>query len=634
MGSAGSLGQTVRSDLDYWVCYRPSQLNGKRLELFRAKLATVSRWAHEEHGTEANFYLVDLSLLERGQISRGLGQDVGGDAAPLLLLEEVYRTLVLVAGRAPLWAAVPPGTEEGEYAKLVKAAAPLEWDDSPPPFVDMGFPRRPEPQEYLAAAMWLTYKSEAYPFKGILKIIPILEAVETGFTAPLLCDVVKAEIVSGESSGPMVDPYLITVERVIAYASSRLEPDQTDLIRDASVLKILGLTGKGPVDPGAGSRGARDAQALTANPALPTLPANPALPASPGPQAPPPPAGDAALAPQRLFPGGPALPPGFEMPDPFKASVLERWTGEWGWGPERLARLMAYDSWSERERLQQGNAMLLLLFGAYMRISNRLMTLFPDQVDAQDEELTPFAARIMGRQRGLEATVDLLPSQFHRDGLSKNIAVHRDPAKGAWSVYALALKPAEGGAGSRNEGDLVYEAGRAVKAAAWLVRNRLCGEGFTVCLDPAGAEADPEAFLELLDAIAEAFPPVPFRSLDPDSIWLVGAQGPVLLAFNFESPPEEAGIASMDAVFRTGWGEIRHEWLDVGHLPSEADKCLALASLLSGTCGVADASSLVRWGSKQPGTAKRAFSNVKAALAASLARTQAPTGAARSLIDL
>ncbi|MDR1041084.1 MAG: class I adenylate cyclase [Deltaproteobacteria bacterium] len=665
IGSMGSVGHTDRSDLDYWVCYRPSRVSGNELDLFRRKLDMMTKWASDEHGTEANFYLVDLSLLERGQISRGWGQDVDGDAAPLLLLEELYRTLILVAGRRPLWPAVPVGTTELQYIRLARLLAPLEWEGEPPPYVDMGFPRRPEPQEYLAAAMWLTYKSEAYPFKGILKMIPILEAVETGFTAPLLCEEVKAEIASGDPSGPSVDPYLVTVERVIAYAASRLNPEQTDLIRAASVLKILGLTGKGPPGserfpeplgppPAPASIGHTPAPASDGHPPLrdaasggPVAPgvAKPAIAeaASGGPVAPgvaKPTIAEAATgtawADTARAAGAGSVnvgsPTNGPRPDPFKEAVLERWMREWGWGPERLSRLLDYDSWSERERLILGNAMLLLLFGVYMQISNRLMTLFPDQVDAQDEELTPFAARIMGRQRGLESTVDLLPSQFHRDGLSRNLAIHRDPQGNAWSVYAVASETPDAGPVSRREGDLVYRTERAVRAAAWLVRNRLFGDDFHVCLDPG--TVDPAAFLDLLETLERAFPPVSFRALDPERIWLVGAQGPVILSFNFETPTETARILSMDAVFRTGWGEIRHEWLEVGDLPSEADKCLTLASLLSNACGVADPENLVFWGPGPFARLRRAFSNVKAALAASLARAQTPNGTARSLLDL
>jgi adenylate cyclase class 1 len=616
IGSSGSVGHTARSDLDYWVCYRPSRLPGPALDLFRRKLDLVSEWARSEHGTEANFYTVDLLRLERGQISRGWGQDVDGDAAPLLLLEELYRTLILVAGRIPLWLAAPSGATEEEYLKLAAELAPLEWEGAPPRFVNMGFPRRPQPQEYLAAAMWLTCKSEADPFKGMLKIIPILEAVETNFTSTLLCDVVKEEVIreagagaAGGAGKPLAaaDPYLITIERVIAYAASSLDPEQTDLIRGAAVLKILGLTGKRSPAAGDGPGAAR-----AADPGR-----------SAGPPAPP-------------IAGLETLPPGAPRPDPAKAAVLERWMRQWDWGPERLARLLAYDTWTERERLMQGNALLILLFSVYMQISNRLMTLFPDQVDAQDEELTPFAARIMGRQRGLEATVDLLPSQFHRDSLPRNLALHRAPDGGTWSIYAVPPGVTEAAEGGRSEGDLVYQAERAVKAAAWLVRNRLEGEGFHICFDPGTGSVDPEAFLDVLEAMGRNFPPVSFKSLDSESIWLVGAQGPVLLAFNFEEPKGTAGIVTLDVVFRTGWGELRHEWTDVGGMASEADKCLALASLLSETCGVADSANLVSVDSRDPASRqmKRAFMNVKGALTASLARAQTPKGATRTLIDL
>ncbi|MDR3155298.1 MAG: class I adenylate cyclase [Deltaproteobacteria bacterium] len=624
IGSSGSVGHTGRSDLDYWVCYRASRLSGLPLELLRRKLDLVTAWAWSEHATEANFYMVDLSLLERGQVSRSLGQELDGDAAPLLLLEELYRTVILVAGRVPLWLVLPPGADEERYLRLASELAPLEWEGTAPLYVNMGYPRRPEPQEYLAASMWLTCKSEADPFKGILKMIPILEAVETGFTSALLCDTVKDEILRQGLSGKAVDPYLITVDRVIEYADSSLDPEQTDLIRSSAVLKIMGFTGRNPGDaasslPTRAGAGGADAGSSAG-----------------GGESPAAAGGNPAPAPAYSADGwlrGSAVsgPPGSGAPGAYKARVLARWMAQWGWDAERLSRLLAYDSWSERDRLMQGNALLILLFSVYMRISNRLMALFPDQVNAQDEELTPFTARIMGRQRGLEATVDLLPSQFYRDGLSRNLAVRHDPEAGIWSVYAYGTEAA---GPDWNERDKVYEAERAVKAAAWLVRNSLAGEGFRICLDSEAGSVGPEAFQDLLDAMSEAFPPVSFKALDPERIWLVGAQGAVLLAFNFEIPSEAASIVTLDAVFRTGWGELRHEWMDVGFMGSEADKCLALASMLTEHCGVTDAAILVPCGNNLSGPLRRAFSNVRGALAASLARAQAPKGATRSLIDL
>jgi adenylate cyclase class 1 len=205
IGSSGTVGHTTRSDRDYWVCYNPGRLSGDGLGLFQEKLAAVSKWAMEENRTEANFYPMDLAVLAQGRLN-SLSEERDGDVAPLLLIEELFRTILYVAGRYPLWCVWPVGRPEGEYREAARELAPLEWEGEPPFFLDMGFPSKPQPQEYLASAMWLTCKSEADPFKGLLKIMPILEAVETDFASPLLCDIVKAKVFSSEEADLPVDP--------------------------------------------------------------------------------------------------------------------------------------------------------------------------------------------------------------------------------------------------------------------------------------------------------------------------------------------------------------------------------------------------------------------------------------------
>ena len=192
IGSSGSVGHTHRSDLDYWVCYNPERLSGEPLALFKEKLQLISRWALHEHRTEANFYLVNLAELAKGRIEHSWGETADGEVAPHLLMEELYRTILFVAGRFGLWCVWPPEGAAEAYREAAASLAPLDWTVEPPRFVDLGFPIKAPPQEYLASAMWLAYKSEADPFKGILKLVPILEAVETDFQSPLLCDLVKS----------------------------------------------------------------------------------------------------------------------------------------------------------------------------------------------------------------------------------------------------------------------------------------------------------------------------------------------------------------------------------------------------------------------------------------------------------
>jgi adenylate cyclase class 1 len=572
IGSSGSVGHTHRSDLDYWVCYSPARLGGEALALFKEKLQIISRWASSEHGTEANFYLVDLAELSRGRIERSWGEETEGEVAPMLLMEELYRTILFVAGRFPLWCVWPPDLPEKEYRLACEVLAPLGWEGQPPRFSDLGFPVKAAPQEHLASAMWLAYKSEADPFKGILKLVPILEAVETDFTSPLLCDLVKSEILGNPASMIAVDPYIITIDRVTSYGSRHLSPEHLELLRTAAVLKVLGLTGR---DAGGGA-----------------------------------PRGGAAISPSKL-------------------RVLAKWMDDWGWPPDKVGRLAAYDQWTERERLRLGNDILMMLLGVYMRISSHLITRFPGQVNAQDEELAPFAARILGRQRGLEATVDLLPSDLHRRSLTKRMVFQQDILSGHWAVYNLP-PPGEAPRGD-GDGDLIYECERAAKAAAWLVRNQLHGPDLEATVSDS-FELTTEMLLAYVKALGDHFPPVEFYSLDTDTIWQVGAKGPILVAFNLEEP-SEIKLRSMDLVYRTGWGEMRHQWKDLAGLTAEADKYLELGTTLFEVCGQFALDSLVLHPA-QAETFNRAFVNLKTALMAHLRPRHTPAQSSRSLIDL
>jgi adenylate cyclase class 1 len=576
IGSSGSVGHTIRSDLDYWVCYRQERLNGHSLALFKDKLQAISRWALKEHNTEANFYPVNLAELVQGRIEHSWGEEAEGEVAPHLLMEELYRTILFVAGRFPFWCIWPEDRSQEEYHEAAKVMAPLNWADVPPAYVDLGFPTKAQPQEYLASAMWLAYKAEADPFKGVIKLIPILEAVETDFQSPLLCDLVKKEIINNPLHLFAVDPYIITIDRVAAYCATNLSPEHTELVRSAAVLKVLGLTGQ-----------ERDQAQRTAV-------------------------------------------------SPSKLRVLTKWIDDWNWPPDRLGHLAAYDQWTERERLRLGNDILMMLLGVYMRISSHLFNRFTGQVNAQDEQLAPFAARILGRQRGLEATVDLLPSDLHRNSLSKRLVFQQDVLTGQWAIYNLKLDPdqaleSEPLAGLDPEtGDVIYQSDRVAKAAAWLIRNQLYSQDLELTVtDSFGVTT--EMVLSYLKALNNCFPPLEFYSLDTDTIWQVGAKGIVLTAFNLEDPGE-VKLRTVDVVFRTGWGEMRHQWRDLGHLVVEADKYLDLGNFLIEACGITAVDSLVL----HPGQAEtfnRAFTTLKSALKAQL-RPRHQSKHSKSLIDL
>jgi len=238
IGSSGSVGYNRDSDLDFWVCFEEGAFTPRGFGLFQRKLAGITEWADREHGVETNFYCVNLADLALGRITHLADAETEGEVAPLLLLEEFYRTFILVAGRLPLWPVLPP---EGLTLKGYKAASALVREAGAE-FLDLGFPALPKPQQILAAALWLAHKSEADPLKGLIKLTVLLEYVEHDFQRPLLCAEVKEVVLKASEKDLPIDPYVLTIERVTEFGRDFMTPVHLELLRSAVALKVLGAT--------------------------------------------------------------------------------------------------------------------------------------------------------------------------------------------------------------------------------------------------------------------------------------------------------------------------------------------------------------------------------------------------------
>lgn len=506
IGSSGSVGHNLSSDLDYWVCHEAGAFSPHELDLFQRKLAGLSDWARDEYATEANFYIVNLEDLLQGRLTRLDKAETEGEVAPKLLLEELYRTFLYVAGRAPVWQGLPVSIDPYKYQVVSQALT----SDPAAEYVDLGFPSLPSPQEILAAALWLARKSEADPFKGILKIVALLDYVESDFTRELLCDQVKEAVFTASPEALPVDPYIMTIDRVVRYGEVRLTPEQLELLRIAAALKVIGEGGQ----------------------AIFTLPEN-----------------------------------------STKRRILSQWTRQWGWGRDRSIHLTNYNRWPEREKLNLGGELLNMLSSVYIRIAQHLLRHYPGQVNPQDEELAPLAARLLARMGGLDSTVETLPSKIHRNSLPRQLVLRHQADEQAWNLHALAEL---NGISADN---LIYSHHRAARAAAWLVHNRIYGPDMRLDIRSETRDAayiDPSAMDRLLALLDEVFPPFNLRHNNLDTLWSPGGHGHILVALNFETPPAFEPLISADFVLRTGWGEMRHYYVDVGAQSSIVDKYLKI----------------------------------------------------------
>ena len=137
MGSSGTIGQTDFSDFDYWLLIDKETLGEEKLSKLRIKLVEIERWSLEIYRHSVKFFAVDIQDL-RNNVFSAVDTESSGSAQKTLLKEEFYRTFILIAGRIPYWAVLPPGLEDNDYRLwIAQAAAPSSSRFCAEDFIDL-----------------------------------------------------------------------------------------------------------------------------------------------------------------------------------------------------------------------------------------------------------------------------------------------------------------------------------------------------------------------------------------------------------------------------------------------------------------------------------------------------------------
>ena len=104
MGSPGTIAYTRHSDLDMWLCH-DSALEQAATELLAEKARRIEVFA-AGLGLEVHFFVFDAERFRVGE-TLSLSDESSGSSQHSLLLDEFYRSSLLVAGLRPLWWRVP-----------------------------------------------------------------------------------------------------------------------------------------------------------------------------------------------------------------------------------------------------------------------------------------------------------------------------------------------------------------------------------------------------------------------------------------------------------------------------------------------------------------------------------------------
>jgi adenylate cyclase class 1 len=226
MGSIGSVAHTSGSDFDVWLCH-DQKLKPLQLQNLRDKAKSLENWA-AEFGLEVHIFLINVDAFRRGD-REAISRESSGSTQKQLLLEEFYRTGILLAGRHPLWWLVPPEQEDNytQYAAMLQHQRFIDPMDC----LDFGSLEHTPADEFFSAARWQLYKGIDSPYKSVLKLL-LIEAYSRDYpNIRWLCQEAKAAIYSGTLDLDTLDPYVLMYNRVEQYLKAREESERLDLAR-------------------------------------------------------------------------------------------------------------------------------------------------------------------------------------------------------------------------------------------------------------------------------------------------------------------------------------------------------------------------------------------------------------------
>ncbi len=234
MGGTGTIAYSDDSDFDIWVCHREdiSKVEIKKLQL---KAEHISKWCLKLN-LEVNFFLIHTENFRQGKIDQ-LSSESSGSTQHLLLLEEFYRTSILLEGRYPIWWLVPPQFEKqyDDYVENIIHKRLLNEHD----FLNFGSINQINAEEFYGATLWHIYKGIDSPYKSILKLLLMECYAEEHPGIDLLCLQFK-NIVYQEDTPDLngLDPYIMMMEKITLHLIQENSLSRLELARQCLYLKV------------------------------------------------------------------------------------------------------------------------------------------------------------------------------------------------------------------------------------------------------------------------------------------------------------------------------------------------------------------------------------------------------------
>jgi adenylate cyclase, class 1 len=234
MGSSGSIAYNSKSDFDVWLLHSTS-LDADAIDLIQQKAYAIEQWSEEQLRLEVHFFIFSAEEFKHGK-QQGLSSESSGSAQHYLLLDEFYRSSLLIAGKIPTWWLVPPENEKNydEYINDLVDKDKLNPSNS----IDFGAVADIPASEFFGAAVWQLYKSIQSPYKSLMKLL-LMEVYASEYPSiPLLSIEYKEAVYQGIDKLEELDPYLMMYKKIEEYLMIRNQKERLELFRQCLYIKI------------------------------------------------------------------------------------------------------------------------------------------------------------------------------------------------------------------------------------------------------------------------------------------------------------------------------------------------------------------------------------------------------------
>ncbi len=228
MGSMGTLGQSISSDIDLWICFT-DKLSDELSQKLTKKAENIKKWFADKR-IELNFYLVHKADFSQVN-SKQLDDDNCGNTQRFLLLDEFYRTAIWLVGRKPLWWLIPESEDYEKFANRLIKQKHLDEHD----WIDFGEIKTIPAVEYFTATLWLLYKSIESPYKSFVKLMSLEVYAQNHPCGGILSSQLKSILHDNQLKSKECDPYLLLLQ--FSEATLKQSPQKLEFLRRSFYLK-------------------------------------------------------------------------------------------------------------------------------------------------------------------------------------------------------------------------------------------------------------------------------------------------------------------------------------------------------------------------------------------------------------